>query len=834
MPRATRRSTGHEPFHYRQPLVGAVAAGALGIVADRHLVDFTLFAWWIAGWSAMLLWAVASFIHRDRIAIVPLLISIAALAAAWHHWSWNLFDKHELARAADFKNAPVCVEAVALSAPRRIDAPADDPMRPIPQGDQSRLDVRIVRVRNGNTWQPSAGRVPLLVEGHLLGVQAGDRVRIFGQLARPQPQQNPGEFDFAAHNRADRKLCLLRCNYPDCVAVVESGSAWNWRLWLDRLRSGAARVLQRRLGESQSPMASAILLGAREDVSREQTDAFFQTGTIHLFAISGLHVGILAGALFFTARCGLMPRRVALLFVIVLTVGYCLLTDARPPVVRATILVVTACLAWMSLRRPSLINTLSGAAIVVLILNPADLFRTGPQLSFLAVATLAFFQRYLVPGEPDDPLDRLIVRTRPGHVKFAKAVGLHLWKLFVVSAIIWLVALPLVMYRFHLFSPIALVLNTLIATPITLALLFGFGTLLAELLCPPLAGPMAAVCDTTLWLTQSAVNLGAQQENAYFYVAGPPLWWVLIFYTLLAAAFVLPRLRPPRRWCAAILLAWLAVGFVYPLLARGDVELVSREPELRCTFVSIGHGSAVVLELPDGRTLLYDGGQLGSPDSGAQSIAAYLWSRQITHLDAVVISHADVDHYNAIPGLLKRFSIGAVYVSPVMFEDDWGAVVLLRETIEEAGVPIRTISANDRLAAGDHVSIEVLHPTEDGVIGSDNANSVVLLVEFARRRILLPGDLESPGLDDVMAEQPQDVDVLMAPHHGSARSSPAGFAAWCTPEHVIISGGRSRDASAAIAAYEESGAVVRHTAETGAVTATLSKPTLEVAHWRQQ
>ena len=828
MPRESRSTSAGEPFHFRQPLAWVAGAAALGIVADRYFFDAAISNWWIISAVSLLIWLVARLLRLDRIAVIPLLLSVTALAGAWHHWSWNLFPANELARAAQFSNSPVCVEAVALSRPRRVDAPPKDPMRAIPQGDQSRLDVQIIRVRNSDRWQPSAGCAPLLVEGHLLGVQAGDRVQIFAQMAKPALQQNPGEFDFAAHNRADRKLCLLRCNYPDCVTVVQPGSRWNWRRGLDQLRSSAAQSLQNRLGAGQSPMASAILLGAREDVDREQTDAFFQTGTIHLFAISGLHVGILAGALFFIARCGLMPRRAALLLVIALTVSYCLLTDARPPVVRATILVVTACVAWMSLRRPSLINTLSCAAIVVLMLNPADLFRTGPQLSFLAVATLAFFQKYLVPGEPDDPLDRLIARTRPAHVKLAKAVGLHLWKLFTVSAIIWLIALPLVMYRFHLFSPIALALNTIIAMPITLALLFGFATLFCDFMFPWLAGPMAWVCDTSLWLTQSVVMFGSEWPNAFFYVAGPPLWWVLSFYSALAVALAVPRWRPPRRWCIAAMLVWIAVGLVYPLFARGQIEVTETEPELRCTFVSVGHGSAVVLELPDGRTLLYDAGQLGSPDSGAQAIASYLWSRQITHLDAVILSHADVDHYNAMPGLLKRISVGTVYVSPVMFEDDYGAVVALREAIEAAGVPLETIHASDHLAAGQGVVIEVLHPTADGVIGSDNANSLVLLVEHAGQRILLPGDLEAGGLNDVLSEEPIDVDVLMAPHHGSARSSPAGSAAWCTPEHVIISGGKSFDASAAIEAYKDSNANVLHTADSGAITVTLTSDKVSV------
>jgi competence protein ComEC len=102
------------------------------------------------------------------------------------------------------------------------------------------------------------------------------------------------------------------------------------------------------------------------------------------------------------------------------------------------------------------------------------------------------------------------------------------------------------------------------------------------------------------------------------------------------------------------------------------------------------------------------------------------------------------------------------------------------------------------------------------VIGSDNANSVTMVVQYAGRRLLLPGDLESPGLEDVIAEQPIDCDILMAPHHGSRRSDPPGFAAWSVPEWVVISGGAASDSDVEHT-YVASGAKVLNTGNLGAV-----------------
>jgi competence protein ComEC len=247
---------------------------------------------------------------------------------------------------------------------------------------------------------------------------------------------------------------------------------------------------------------------------------------------------------------------------------------------------------------------------------------------------------------------------------------------------------------------------------------------------------------------------------------------------------------------------------------------------------------SVLMELPNGKTVLYDAGKLGSPMGSARPISAVLWSRGIAHLDAIVVSHADSDHFNAIPELLSRFSVGAIYTSPVMFEDRPPAVEELRAAIRRSGVPLREVFSGDRLRVDPRVTLEVLHPPRKGVIGSDNANSIVLLATYAGRRILLPGDLEPPGLEDVLAELPLDCDIVMAPHHGSRRSDPGGFAAWSTPEHVVVSGGRNVEDIPAIEAVKDSfragGGVVYHTAEQGCVRFELSREGVRATTFRRQ
>src|SRR5262249_27566779 len=152
--------------------------------------------------------------------------------------------------------------------------------------------------------------------------------------------------------------------------------------------------------------------------------------------------------------------------------------------------------------------------------------------------------------------------------------------------------------------------------------------------------------------------IGRDWPVSYVWQTSPPAWWIGLFYSALAVAVIFPALRPPRRWLIASGACWIAGALFMSVPSSAAFSRLHDRP-LVCHFVAVGHGVSVLVELPDGKTLLYDSGRLGSPLTGVRSISSMLWSRRISHLDAIVVSHADADHFNAIPGLVERFSVGA-------------------------------------------------------------------------------------------------------------------------------------------------------------------------------
>jgi len=265
------------------------------------------------------------------------------------------------------------------------------------------------------------------------------------------------------------------------------------------------------------------------------------------------------------------------------------------------------------------------------------------------------------------------------------------------------------------------------------------------------------------------------------------------WYLLLVAILLwMPahRLRSLRTW-GIVIIAWLGVGQVAATVSH----LFSRPLQLEAVVVAMGHGCGIVVRSPTGRCLVYDAGRLGAPGAARRAMAAVLWSEGVRRIDTLVISHADADHFNAVPELLERFSVGEVVVSRDFMQNHSFAVADLLRKTEATGVPVKTVAAGDALPFDDLCRVRVLHPNPEEEApaaepggNDDNQSSLVLAVESAGRRLLLTGDLEGEALERFVGADPDPCDALVAPHHGSGTTLPPTLATATVPDWVIVSG----------------------------------------------
>ena len=819
-----------------QPMLLVAAAFATGVFVDR-VWDVSWYFSFCASWMCLVGWLfvarrptllrkvglhsqVDSRFKRDRVASTFLLIGFLLGGSFWHHGRWNWFPHNDIGRYANVVSRPCCIEATVVSEPLWVVADAAFENRP--EGElKTRLVLKANRLRDGLNWVSVSGVCDLIVHQSVSGIHSGDQIEVFGYLVKSSPPSNPGGFDYQKFYRGKAKRAFVHVYQAKSVRVLDSGN-WFTVRWISSLRRRLNELTWQYVSSPESGFASAILLGNREQLSRVRRQRFLETGTAHLLAISGLHVGILAGAFFCFFRVGIFSRRKSLWLTIVFVLFYAWLVEFRPPVLRASILVTLYCLGRLLGEGNFSFNLLAIAGVVVLIINPSDLFGIGPQLSFLAVASLIVSADWIF-GKPElDPIQRLISGTRSPLIRISNWTLRKCWLAILVSFVIWLVALPMVAYHFHLVAPIALIANPLLLIPIAISLYAGMVVLILGAFLPSVATVFGGFCKLSLGLIEWLVAVFQLVPWGHFWTAGPPGWGVALFYISLFLLVVYPETRIKRSWLPICLAVWLVFAWVIPVRC-GSKSSFPASDELVCTFLDVGHGSSVLLQLPDGKNILYDAGSLGSPNFGARSIAGALWYEGIQHVDAVVISHADVDHFNALPQLVKQFSIDQVFVSYGMLKDRTPQVQELFAVLEARDVEVVPIAIGDQPFASSQIRFDVLSPPEEGIPGNDNANSIVWMIEYSGKRILLPGDLEEEGLSRLLACNPVDVEILMAAHHGSANSLPAKFVKWASPRYVVISCGRNRVSESMNRDFSNSRSTVLRTDLDGAIQFRIGK-----------
>lgn len=774
----------------RAPAMTLAVAFAAGITLDRQL-PIPYAAAILAGGFALVVLAICIRRQRNRMAAVLAVALFVALGAARHHAFWSLRGSNDLAQFAS--DEPRLVEVIGVvESPVEIDAASQDSLTPVwMRIDRSQCLVAAEALVSANRREPVSGLVRLEVSGHLLHARTGDRIRIVGSLTVPGPIRNPGGFDYRTWLRGRGVDCVLRCNHPDAVANLERAGGWRHALgrWRDRLRFECLAVMRRELRPDNAAVAASLLLGDRAGMTDEIRDAYIESGTMHLLAISGVHVAMLAGMVYLACRALKLSTTSTGMVVLLIIVAYAFVTDHRPPVIRSAILAGMVVLAQLFGRRAPPHNTLACSALVVLLWRPADLFDVGAQLSFLAVLGILCAARWATASHV---LWRDPFRRDRNRVQLAvRWCGRFLLDAYIVTAAVWLFTLPIMLGVFHLAAPIGLLVNVILVPYSALLLGAGFLLMGCALLLPEAAFIPGAVFDLLLSVLNWIVSTSAATPLGHFYVAGPGHWWLIGWYGLLAVAAGVIRLRIKaiRAWQGLGL--WTVIGLTAGLFGP-------TRDGLTCTVLSVGHGGAILLELPHGRTLLYDIGVFGAPERAERVVQQALWEAGVSRLDGLVISHADSDHYNGAQGLLHSTPIASLLLSQSSVDVRQLGIAALCEDAARSGTAIRLLWSGDRLRIDRDVEMEVLHPPPGPGDPKDNANSIVVCVRYAGRSLLLTGDLEGAGLAQLLSTPAAPVDVLLSPHHGANDANPPALARWCTPGVVAISTG-NRDRAAALA-----------------------------------
>ena len=689
----------------------------------------------------------------------------------------------------------------------------------------------------------------------------GSRVRISGSFSLYTEATNIGQFD-ARNYYAARKIYgqvkKAAIVYTEPPNIIGRGKECLWQL-----RRHLAETFLEVYGEENGALLAAMLLGERTFLSEETQSLYKAAGTLHVIAVSGLHISLLGLGLYRLLRRIFDAQAPAAVISVLCMAAYVFLVGNPPSAVRAFIMFAMGLLAGYWKRTLDTPTALSLSAAIILMGNPFYIGQSSFLLSFLAILAIAVFQPALkeclaLINPYHFPLSRLLDSRRAWRLRhldpqkvtggcheLLKKAGNGLQSSFSV----WIVTLPVQLFFFSEVSLFGIFFNPLIIPLMGVILLLGIaGLFLKEIfhLFTFLTGSaltdweitVISICRYAEGIFFAIIKAGgslADRLSFAMWTPGKPVYGkmllafgLLLLFCLLGNLSENGRTFPEKFW-------------KYRLgILLGVILLLAGYPahNLQITFLDVGQGDGICMELPDGRVYLMDGGSSDVSKVGNYRLAPFLKAKGIRKIDAVFLSHGDADHINGIAELLeeKQMSIDCICLPAGAEQEEF---VEIRDLARARNISVRTIQAGD-FWENNGAKFWCLNPAD--VTESGNAASMVLYMEYQDFSMLLTGDLEGEGEKSVAALLRSNaitgISVLKVAHHGSKNSTKEEFLRQCSPAVAVISCGEhntyGHPHKETLERLNDMGTAVYRTDCSGAVQITVSGSRMKVTEYRRR
>ncbi len=634
------------------------------------------------------------------------------------------------------------------------------------------LKLREIETTDG--WAQASGAIRVQVDEPILDLRAGDYVQMYCRLERFKGATNPGQFDVTKYLARKNVFVAASVNSREAIEVLDINSSNTFTKIKRYMRQSAVQMLGDGMDvESQNyALLQALVLGYRGKIDSETYQAFQKTGLLHFICLSGMNFGIVIGIIWWLSKTiGLMKPGRSIVCMIS-SFLFLLVVAPNPPAFRAAIMCFTFCASFFFCRKYNAYNSLSLAAVILLLIRPTYLFEADWQLSFACVLGILLFtksiENYLNEkaenwfGENDSRSFSTIFR-------FTSIVI----KAFSVSFAAYLACVGISLHHFYAIRYLKSIWTLVVAPLICVVSIIGYLKLLLSPILPSIVTVLDMIIEPLSSLLIWIVKLIASWNISEILLGKVSPAVIIFYYTFLFFAFFvrLPKPFLKKQICT------VSIFGIIVFLGVAKWQRTYRN-DLLLTCLDVGHGQAVLAQLPGNANIMFDAGSLQRSDVGSRIITPFLDYSGISRIDAVVISHNDVDHINGIPEVVEHCKVEHIHANDAFFSgiEQWGTRKFLVDCLAESGLKIERLESN--LSFSSSTGIKTLWPkgqiTQEQL--NDNDKSLVCLIEFAGRRILLCADIGAYAQAEILRQFPNlKADIVVVPHHGSSETLTKGF-----------------------------------------------------------
>lgn len=600
-------------------------------------------------------------------------------------------------------------------------------------------------------------------------IMPGNSIYAEGIFLKGREKRNPGEFDYNRYLISKGISGILISNEGDSINILSSENDF-----VSSIIFSARKSIDERLHKIFEPETAGLLRGLlladRSEIDFELKTQFINSGVIHVLAVSGLHVGyILLIFLFVFGRFNIYLRT---FFIAAGLLSFMLITGMPPSVFRATVMALVILFAFLSNRSTNLLNSISLAAIIILLVDPNEIYNPGFQLSFSAVLAIGIIYPII-----EKEINRLKISN-----KYLR--GIILFSGVSLSAQIG--TLPFTLAYFGKLSVVALFANLIVIPLIGVVIGLAFSSLFISVISLTIASYFAVVNDLIVKLLFSLISFTGDLQYSFIWIPDYSLTDAIIFYAIIS--LVIYIIKDAIRWQPKLIISILAITNIIYLSSIDDTELLP-DNQLSILMIDVGQGEAILIKFPNNQTALIDAGDLNPFfDNGERILIPLLRHLGIKKVDYGFITHLDADHYGGFLSLLYNGLIDEIF-KPL--PDTTLKDIRLERFLSKLNVNVNYYTREIYELGG--AKLYILNDDKDDFYNalSSNDKSGMMKLVYGDVSILFTGDVEKKAERYYADKYGQflDVDVLKVAHHGSKTSSLPEFLEVVTPGISLISAG---------------------------------------------